>query len=116
LKSHKTAKTLAEAYCLLVRCQYPFHANPQRVVAARKEDAVYLPKKSANHILSKHNDIDTFELLLLPIAIDKGIYYREIDSDRFLNCVYRDENDKIYFVSMKVIENGHGYGYLQCID
>jgi len=43
----------------------------------------------------------------LPLAIDKGKFDREVDSDRFINCVYRSGNDKIYFVSMKVIANGH---------
>ena len=85
-------------------CNVP---NRVRVELSCSSGAVYLSKKSAEHILSKHNDIDTLEILLLPIAIDKGTFYREIDSDKFLSCVYREESGKIYFVSMKVVAKGH---------
>lgn len=69
--------------------------------------AVYLSRSSAQHILSGHQDIDTFQLLLLPIAIQNGTLMREIARPRFVCSMYVLDDNRTYFVAMKIAERGH---------
>jgi hypothetical protein len=69
--------------------------------------AVYLSRESAQHILNDHSDIDTFQLLLLPIAIQKGQLLRETRRPQFINSLYKESDEKNYFVAMKTARNGH---------
>lgn len=83
---------------------------PDRVRAALgcSTGAVYLSRDSANHILTEHNDITTFELLILPVAIQNGKIMKEKDSSKFLGCFYTDEEtSKIFYVSFKIVQGGH---------
>lgn len=86
-------------------CSVPDRA---RAVLGCSTGAVYLSKESATHILTDHNDISTFELLILPVAIQNGRIMREKDNNRFLGSFYTDkESQKIFYVSMKVVGGGH---------
>lgn len=69
--------------------------------------AVYLSKDLAAHILSEHNDIDTFEILILPIAIEKGRLVVETARPHFINSIYKHSENTIYFVAMKIAQKGH---------
>jgi hypothetical protein len=69
--------------------------------------AVYLSRQSAEHILSGHNDIDSFDLLLLPVAVTRGYLLAEIGNPRFLNAAYDLKDGRIYFVPMKTAAGGH---------
>ena len=69
--------------------------------------AVYLSRESAAHILREHNDIDTFQILLLPIAIERGRLVVEIDRPQFINSIYKNIDGRIYFVALKIAQKGH---------
>lgn len=84
-------------------CNIPERA---RVALGCSSGAVYLAAERAKHILARHDDIDTFQLLLLPIAIQKGQLLREIARPRFINSVYRD-GSRAFFVAMKTAAHAH---------
>ena len=69
--------------------------------------AVYLSKSSLLHILEKHPDITKYEILLLPIAITRGTLYVDQQNPNFLGSIYKSEENKIYFVPMKITSQGH---------
>jgi hypothetical protein len=85
-------------------CSIPDRA---RIVLGCSTGAVYLSRESAQHILNDHSDIDTFQLLLLPIAIQKGQLLRETRRPQFINSLYKESDEKNYFVAMKTARNGH---------
>jgi hypothetical protein len=85
-------------------CNIPERA---RIALGCSTGAVYLSKYSAKHILGDHNDIDDFEILLLPLIIQRGRLFIENTSARFVNSIYKTEDDKIYFVSMKTAAKCH---------
>lgn len=84
-------------------CSFPERA---RVALGCSSGAVYLSRKSAGHILKDHPDIDTYQLLLLPIAIEKGVLMRESKQPNFVAAMYEVDR-KTYFVSMKTTAKGN---------
>ncbi len=84
-------------------CSFPERA---RVALGCSSGAVYLSRKSASHILSEHPDIDTYQLLLLPVAIEKGALMREMRRPTFV-CAMYEVDKKMYFVSMKTTAKGN---------
>lgn len=69
--------------------------------------AVYLSKDSTKHILEKHKDISTYDLLLLPIAIEKGELYQDPKRPQMLTSIYLTEGIKGFNVPMKIANKGH---------
>ena len=82
-------------------------ADGARVALGCSTGAVYLSRLSAAHILSGHNDINTFDILLLPVAITKGELFLEVTERQGVCAVYREPKGRIFFVSMKVAAKGH---------
>ncbi len=104
LEHSQLSQLLSGRHSPLWICNLPDRA---RAAVGCSTGAVYLSKDSANHILEEHPDIDTFQLLLLPVAIMKGTLYKEIRKPYIIISIYYGEANKNYRVVMKVTEQGH---------
>ena len=85
-------------------CNIPDRA---RATLGCSTGAVYLSTDSAKHILEKHNNITDFDLLMLPIAIERGNLLKEKFRNNGINSIYETGESKIFFVALKVASKGH---------
>ena len=74
---------------------------------------VYLSPESLSHIKVRHPDVGDFDLLLLPMAISRGLLVREIAKPNVIQACYQDPESYKRFVAVMKITNRDSEIWLQ---